>query len=165
MATGIYLKVTGNTQGEIEGSVEQAGREGTTEVLSFGHGISANVDFGSGRTIGKRTHAPISLSCKVGKATPLYLQALTNNERLKAVKIDFYHTDETGMEVLFYTIELENASFAYCPQDNTADFDSSMSSDGGGSFDVASYSLAYQKIIWTWADGNVQTEDDWLTPT
>lgn len=155
MATGIYLKVTGNTQGEIEGSVEQAGREGTTEVLSFGHGISANVDFGSGRTIGKRTHAPISLSCKVGKATPLYLQALTNNERLKAVKIDFYHTDETGMEVLFYTIELENATFA----------DISMSSDGGGSFDVASYSLAYQKIIWTWADGNVQTEDDWLTPT
>ncbi|MEO0558946.1 MAG: type VI secretion system tube protein TssD, partial [Bacteroidota bacterium] len=101
------------------------------------------------------THAPISLSCKVGKATPLYLQALTNNERLAKVKIDFYHTDETGMEVLFYSIELENATFA----------DISMSSDGGGSFDVASYSLAYQKIIWTWADGNVTTEDDWLTPT
>ena len=155
MATGIYLKVTGDKQGEIEGSVEQAGREGTTEVLSFGHGISANVDFSSGRTIGKRTHAPISLSCKVGKATPLYLDALTTNERLTAVKIDFYHTDNTGAEVLFYTIELENATFA----------DISMSSDGGGSFDVASYSLAYQKITWTWADGNVTTEDDWLTPT
>ena len=79
----------------------------------------------------------------------------TINERLAAVKIDFYHTDETGMEVLFYSIELENATFA----------DVSMSSDGGGSFDVASYSLAYQKITWTWADGNVTTEDDWLTPT
>lgn len=155
MATGIYLKVTGEKQGAIDGSVEQAGREATTEVLNFAHGIAANVDFSSGRTIGKRTHSPITMSCVVGKETPLYLQALTNNERLTSVKIDFYHTDPAGAETLFYTIDLVNATFASV----------SMGSDGGGSFDTAAYSLAYQKITWTWADGNVTAEDDWLTPT
>ena len=155
MATAITVKVTGNTQGEIEGALEIAGREGTTEVMGYSHGISSATDYASGRTIGKRTHQPISLTCKTGKETPLYLNALVNNERLKTVVITFYHTDEAGAEVVFYTVTLTNAAFS----------DVSMSSDNGGSFDMANYTLAYQKIEWEWADGNIMAADDWLTPT
>ena len=155
MATAITAKVTGETQGAIEGALEQAGREGTTEVLQFSHGIASATDYSSGRTIGKRTHQPIALTCKTGKETPLYLNALVNNERLSEVVITFYHTDKAGKEVVFYTVKLTNAAFS----------DVTMSSDNGGSFDVATYLLAYQKIEWEWADGNIMAADDWLTPT
>ena len=38
MALNAYLNFTGETQGKIEGSATQAGREGSIEVFAFEHG-------------------------------------------------------------------------------------------------------------------------------
>lgn len=154
MATGIYLTVTGTTQGKIVGSCTQTGREETVEIHSYSQTVSSPRDETSGRVIGKRQHSGIALVAPVDKATPLFLLALTTNEILSEALLQFYHTTAEGMEVIFYTVTLTNASFSSV----------TIAADGHGSFDTVAYVLNYQKVEWMWTDGNVSATDDWMTP-
>lgn len=153
-----YMTATGETQGEIKGSVTQAGREGSMKVEEFSHSVSQSIDSASGLPSGKRQHRPIRITKEIDKASPLLMTALTTNEKLTEVRIDFWRPSSSGVEDQYYTVELVNARVTNISQHqgSTGEFVPVEPTE--------TVSLVYDKIIWTWQDGSITSEDDWIAP-
>lgn len=154
-ALNSYLSVTGETQGEIHGSVTQAGREDTIMVIGFSHEIVAPRDAASGLPTGKRQHKPFIVTAPIDKSTPLLFNALANNENLPEVTLRLYRPSRSGKEQQYYTIELVNATVSSIKLE---------SGEEPRDENAMTVSFTYQKIIETWEDGGVTAEDDWSTP-
>jgi type VI secretion system secreted protein Hcp len=162
-ALNAYLKIKAQKQGDIKGSVTQKGRENSIQVFGVAHEIISPRDAASGLPTGKRQHKPITVTVPVDKATPLLFQALVSNEMLQNVTIDFWRgggaglsragAGATGVEQLYYKIELANAAVASIVLDSTSPGD-----------DRLKVSFVYQKITETFVDGGITTEDDWSAP-
>ena len=158
-----YMWITGETQGVIEGSVDQAGRENSMEVVEFSHSRSQTIDSASGLPSGKRQHRPVRVTKLIDKASPKLESALTTNESLTAFRIDFYRPSQSGVEQQYYTVELVNARITNISQ-------SIISRDTENWNFVATpaietITLVYDRIIWTWEEGGITAEDVWLAPT
>ncbi len=161
MALNAYLTLTGETQGLVEGSVTQAGREGMMEVNGWNHEVISRFKAGTGRTTGKRRHKPITVIKPIDKATPILANILVNNENITDWRLDCWRPSRSGKEQQYYTIELINASIAGIGAeqlDNT--YPENMP------LEVREHvRFTYEKVIWTWQDGGITAEDDWETPT
>ena len=117
MAMMAYMKVKGQKQGNIQGSVTQKGREGSIQVIEFHHSVVSPRDAASGLPTGKRMHRPLTITKPTDKATTHLYSALTTNENLPEVTIDFWTSQIKaatggGTEVQFYTVKLINASIS-----------------------------------------------------
>lgn len=155
-----YLTLEGETQGLVEGSVTQAGREGTMEVYGWEHEIVAPRDLASGLPTGKRQHKPFTVCKPMDQATPLLFAILTQNENITTWKIDGYRPERTGHEKNFYTIELVNASICgirYEGPNNRHEKNMRIT-------ELEYVSFCYQKIITTFNDPTKTAEDDWESP-
>lgn len=165
MALNAYLKVKGQKQGQIKGSVTQKGREGTILVFAVDHSIVSPRDSASGQATGKRTHKPFKITKEVDKASvPLY-SALVANENLPEWELNFWRPKTigrggSGVEVQYFTIKLTNANIAsiHLVKPNTKD--SNLNSFP----DYEEVEFTYQKIEWTWTDGGITAMDDWESP-
>ncbi len=82
MALNAYLTLKGETQGDIKGSVTQAGREDTIAIIAFDQEIKSPRDAASGLPTGKRQHGPLTITKEVDKSTPLIYSAMVNNENI-----------------------------------------------------------------------------------
>jgi type VI secretion system secreted protein Hcp len=160
MALNAYLTFTGETNGKVNGSVTQAGREDTMEVYGFSHEVVCPRDAASGLPTGKRQHKPVNVTKPVDKATPISMNVLTNNENITEWRLDFYKPSRAGKEFQYYTIELVNASLAGIRSEMLNNkYPENMKHE------VREHlSFCYQKIVWTWQDGGITAEDDWETP-
>lgn len=58
MALNSYLKLKGQKQGDIKGSIKQKGRDGTIMVIGFHHEVVSPGDPSTGLATGKRIHTP-----------------------------------------------------------------------------------------------------------
>ncbi len=160
MALNAYLTYTGETQGKINGSCTQKGREDTMEVYGFSHEVISPRDAASGLPTGKRQHKPISVTKPVDKSTPLAMTVLTTNENITEWRLDFYQPSRAGKEFQFYTIELVNASIAGIraemlnnkyPQNMKHELREHVT-------------FCYQRITWYIQDGGITSDDDWQEP-
>jgi len=77
-ALNAYLRLTGETQGPIEGSVTEAGREGLIMVIAYSHIISSVPDTETCQSSGNLNHLPFKITKEIDKATPLLLAAFAN---------------------------------------------------------------------------------------
>lgn len=157
MALSGYLTLTGTRHGAIAGSVTQKGREGSIEVVSFFHEIVAPRDPASGRPTGKRMHKPFSITKQLDRSSPLLYQMLTNNENLTDVTLRLFRPNATGVERHAYTVRLMNATIAaiHLRMLNTRNPRHTKMPE------LEEVSFAYQRIEWTWMDGNITADDDW----
>ena len=158
-----YMRITGETQGVIEGSVDQAGRENSMEVVEFSHSRSQVIDSASGLPSGKRQHRPIRVTKPVDKASPKLANALTTNESLTVFRIDFYRPSPTGQEQQYYTVELINARITNISQSIISRDTENWNIIAAPA--IETITLVYDRIIWTWEDGGITAEDDWIAPT
>lgn len=152
---GIYLTLTGQDQGEIQGDAAQAGREDSILVLAYFHEITSPRDATTGLPTGKRQHKPLSIVKEFDKSTPKLHNLLTMNEAITEWKLEFYgssSSDKTS-EVLFYTIELTNAHVVR------------IRASGDLTQGTETIAFVYEKITWTWTEGGFEATDDWETPT
>jgi len=160
MALNAYLKIVGEKQGAILGSVTQKGREGSIQIISALHEIVGPRDPASGRPTGKRIHKPFVVTKPVDRASPLLYSVLCNNENVRSFELQFYTPDKTGIEKQHYTVRLENA--------NISGIQLRMPSTRGAFtaqlVEREEVSFTYQKIIWTWNEGGLTAADDWETP-
>lgn len=160
MALNSYLKLTGETQGEIKGSVTQAGREDSIMVIATNHEVVSPRDAASGLPTGKRQHKPFTITKEVDKSTPLLMNVLVNNENIKDWKLEYWQPSATGKEVQHYTVELHNASIAGIRSEMLNNkYPENMQHK-----EREHISFCYQKIIWTWMDGGITAQDDWEAP-
>ena len=156
-----FLKVKGQKQGDITGSVTQKGKEGTIAVIAVDHSIISPRDPASGLPTGKRMHHPLVITTHIDKATPLLYNALVNNENLPTVELDYYQTGQNGVQTLYFKIVLTNANISSINQTNLNSQDDPHLGLFGEYEEVA---FTYQKIEWTWTDGGITAEDDWEAP-
>ena len=152
-----YLKVKGAKQGEIKGSVTKKGQEDTIEAFSVDHEIVSPRDPQSGLPTGQRMHKPLTVKIAIDKATPLLWNAMVNNESLPEVTLDFYAPGAGGQVAQAFSIKLTNAVIAEMHLHTGPVAQASMQK-------LESYeevAFTYQKIEWTWQQGNVRAADDW----
>jgi type VI secretion system secreted protein Hcp len=162
MALNAYLKLKGQKQGDIKGSVIQKGREGKIMVIAVNHQIISPRDAASGQATGKRQHKPFVITKEIDKSTPLLYNALVNNENITTWELQFFTAKKTGSgagaETNHYTVKLTNTSIA--------DIKSIMLNNKNP--DLAHYAeyeeiaFTYQKIEWIWMDGGITAMDDWV---
>jgi type VI secretion system secreted protein Hcp len=150
------LTITGEVQGQIEGSCELEEREGTILVQAFDHVVEIPTD-DRGIASGRRAHRPMTITKEIDRSTPMLYQALCTGELLTDVKLDWYRLDGSGEEELYYSIELENAMITrihpWVP--NVLDRSSE------GLRHMEDVSIAYERIIWTWEPDGIEFEDQW----
>lgn len=160
MALNAYCSFTGETQGKVNGSVTQAGREDMMEVYGWSHEVVSPRDAASGLPTGKRQHKPVTITKPVDKATPLIMNVLTNNENITDWELRCWRPSSVGQEEQFYTIQLVNGNIAGIRLEQLNNkYPENMPHE------IREHvSFTYQKIIWTWEDGGITAEDDWETP-
>jgi type VI secretion system secreted protein Hcp len=154
------MRLTSETQGEIKGSVTQAGREDSIMVIGFSHEVVAPRDAASGLPTGKRQHKPVTITKELDKSSPLIMNVLTNNENITDWELRFWQPSKAGNEVQHYTIQLVNASVAGIRTEMLNNkYPENMQHK-----EREHVSFTYQKVIWTWEEGGITAEDDWETP-
>ena len=165
MALNGYLRLSGQKQGAIKGSVQQKTREDSIMIIATSHDIISPRDAASGLPTGKRMHKPFVVTKEVDKSSPLLYNMLVNNENVPKWELQFFTPQldakrGTGSEVQHYTIKLENA--------NIASISFRMANNKHP--DLMKFELyeeiafTYEKIIWTWKDGGIEAEDNWQAP-
>ncbi len=165
MALNAYLRLKGQKQGQILGSVTQKGREGWIEVIAVNHTIVSPRDTASGLPTGKRQHKPFVITKQLDKSSPLLYNALCNNENIPELSVQFWTPQlaaATGMgaEKQHYTVKLTNANIAainFLMLNNKNPALSQVK-------DMEEIHFSYKKIEWTWVDGGIMAMDDWEAP-
>ncbi len=160
MALNAYLKIKGQKQGEIKGSVTQKGREGKIAVIAVSHEVISPRDAASGLPTGKRMHKPFVITKELDKSSPLLYNVLVNNENLTEWELQFFQPSATGTEKQHYTVKLTNANIA------SIDFrmDNNKHPDLMKFAEYEQVAFTYQKIEWTWNEGGITAGDDWESP-
>lgn len=157
MALDANLRVTSEVQGEIKGSVTQAGREDSILVIGYSHEVESPRDAASGLPTGKRQHKPFVVIKEIDKSTPQLMSALINNENLTDVELRFWQPSRSGKELQYYTIYLENANIVNIQQEML----NNKYPENMRHKEREHVSFVYQKIVWTYEDGGITTEDTW----
>src|ERR1044071_9914900 len=112
MALNAYLRLTGQKQGDIKGSVIQKTREDSIMVIAVSHEIISPRDPASGLPTGKRMHKPMVITKELDKSTPLLYNVLVNNENITEWQLQCWQPSSTGAEKQHFAIKLTNANIA-----------------------------------------------------
>ena len=110
MAYEAYVIIEGTKQGKFKGESPREAHKEKIAILGFNYEITSPRDIASGQASGKRQHKPITFIKEWGASSPQIFQALTTNEVLKKVSMEFFRTTADGMEEVYHTIVLTNAT-------------------------------------------------------
>jgi len=137
-AIDAYMTIKTSRQGAIKG-------EGTSDQI---HLISVTRDtpMQMAHPIGRRMHSTITITKEIDRASPMLARALSTNEVLSEVVINF--NGASGAAKTAQRIVLTNANI--------------VSVRKAGSREMIT--LDYQAINVTWTDGGKTAADDWDTP-
>ncbi len=157
------MKVVASKQGSFKGESLMPRYSDKAEVLGYSMEIKSPRDAASGQATGRRQHMPLTIWKATGASSPQFFSAITTNEVLKTVTIEFYKPDEvfksSGTEQLYFKIELANASISSFKQVmGSADL-GSFRSNPGLMYDEIKF--VYEKITVTHGTGGVSAYDNW----
>lgn len=144
----LRITIKGAKQGPFKGT----GRDGTIEGWGFHLGIVSPRDAATGEASGKRRYKTITFKKPLDGASPLLMNALTENESL-GVRIEFVSTESPSggaAAAIQETIVLTDAAVA------SFDQDSDDSSD--------SVSLVFDTIEMRNEPGGTSSADHWSEP-
>ncbi len=158
MALNANLRVEGQKQGVIKGSVLQKGREDSILVIAFNHEVLSPRDLVSGQPTGQRQHKFLTITKEIDRATPLLLNAFVTNELLKKWELRFWRPMPSGIDKQFFTIQLLNASIT----DIKMEMLNNAYPENLNHKECEHISFSYQKISWTYEEGALTAADDWM---
>ena len=158
MALNANLRVEGQKQGVIKGSVLQKGREDSILVIAFNHEVLSPRDLVSGQPTGQRQHKFLTITKEIDRATPLLLNAFVTNELLKKWELRFWRPMPSVIDKQFFTIQLLNASIT----DIKMEMLNNAYPENLNHKECEHISFSYQKISWTYEEGALTAADDWM---
>lgn len=160
MAIPAHLTLSGENQGNIDGSCDMKGREGTILVYSMGHDVTIPRSQTDGLATGKRIHRPLCLLKEFDKSSPKLYQALCTGEHLKEVILKWYRITKQGNEEHYFTHKLEDAIVVaiqpYMPL--------TLLSTNETARHMEEIAFTYKKIRWTWETTGIEAENSWAAP-
>lgn len=162
MALNAYLRLKGQKQGEIRGSVIQKGRENSIAVHAYYHELGTPQNTGTGLATGKRQHSVFTLIKELDKSTPLLFNALTSNENLTQWELRCFTNTPvkaagSGTEQNHFTIVLKNARVVSI----RSIMENNLEEDSAGLPQMEELSFVYDEISWTWTEGGITASDAW----
>jgi type VI secretion system Hcp family effector len=163
MAYEFFLSVEGATQGKFDKEVQRKTRHaGKMSCISFKHEIDAPKDAAHGQASGMRRHGEVEIVKEFGPCTPMFMQALVQNETLSEVVLEFEKTVEGKLEV-YYTVTLKEAQVSKI-QYSTGGDDSAQSVKGSAKTDtheLERISFTYSEITIAHIQGSTEATDRW----
>ena len=142
---------------EIKGSVEVASREGSIEVLEFGHEVRIPTDPDTGKLTGTRKHEALTLVKSQDASSPYLYKAVCEGQTFSEVEIKWYRIDEAGSETEYFNHKLKNVKIC-----SVKPIMYNVKDPGKERYvHLEQISMRYETIIWTYLDGNLQASDSW----
>ncbi len=152
-----YMWLKDENGAEIKGSVDVAGREGSIEVLEFHHEVRIPTDADTGRLTGTRKHEALTIVKAFDSSSPYLYKAVCEGQTYKEVKILWYRIDDTGTEKEYFQHLLQSVKVSSVKP--------LMHNVKNPAYErmehMEEVSLRYQKITWTYLDGNLEASDSW----
>ncbi len=136
----MMMLVEGQNQGKFKAESEYGSKyPDRIELAGFSFEVNSPRDVASGQATGKRQYQPITVWKKNGESSVQFLQALTTNETIKKVTIEYYKPDPVYKTTgLAYTVVLENARIS--------GFKQNFGTTGDARFDLPVKALMYDEI-------------------
>lgn len=150
-----YAKIDG-----IKGSCTVKGREGTVQVLALDHDVTIPVDPKDSTATGAREHGAVELTADIDKAYVNMMKACCTSTAISSIELDFYEIGDDGKQKMYFKLKLDKARVTsvrtWFPNvdDKVTDKYKHM----------VTYGLRYEKITWTFSDGNIEYADAWKEP-
>ncbi len=152
-----YLWLKDDGGADIRGSVTIQGREGSEEVIGFGHGISLPVDYQTGSITGARIHSPMNIEKEFDSSSPYLYKAVATGQALKSAELKWYRINDAGQEEVYFVMMLEGVKVASIKPGMANTKISPIAQINH----VESLGLMYERITWHYTDGNVKFSDNW----
>jgi type VI secretion system secreted protein Hcp len=157
MAIPAYMWIKDDGGADIKGSVTVQGREGSVEVVALDHGVSIPTDSNTGKLTGTRVHLPITFTKETDASTPYLYKAVTSGQTLKSIEIKWYKIDDAGKEKEYFNTKLDNVKVVSV-NPKMLDIKNPAFEKHNHLEDVQ---LRYEKITWSYKDGNIIHTDTW----
>jgi type VI secretion system secreted protein Hcp len=90
----MWLKDDGGA--DIKGSSTVQGREGSIEVIGFGHGLNLPVDSSVAKITGPRSHSPMTIEKEFDAASPYLYRAVATRQTLQSAELKWYRINHAG---------------------------------------------------------------------
>jgi type VI secretion system secreted protein Hcp len=158
MAQQFYVTIEGTKQGKFKGESQHAKAPDKITGLAFHYELTAPRDAATGLASGKRQHSPVTFVKEWGASSPQLFQAAVENELLKSILFEFVETTPEGMEKVFHTVKLTNASIASIKQD----VQGPPPGVAGETHDLEEISFTFQQIEMESIDGKTAAADKWM---
>jgi len=159
MAEHVHLTLNLEKQGKVKGesTQESLGRKDTVECFYFEYQVEAAFDPSTQVITGRRRHSPIIVRKAIDLASPLLLQAITTNEKVKDATFQFFRSSRSGDGTTeqFYTVKIKNGNIASVKQ---------ILPDTKEEHDVHEYEevmFTFQDIEWRHETGKTSAADSW----
>lgn len=157
MAIPVYLWLKDDGGAEIKGSVTVQGRERTIEVLALDHDVSIPTDDNTGKLTGARVHSPFMFTKEIDAASVYLLKAVSTGTTLKSAEFKWYRINDAGQEEESYSALLEDVKVVSVKSKMHNIKDPTQAKHSH----LEDIELRYEKITWTFKDGNLKHSDAW----
>jgi|SRR6516225_5127743 type VI secretion system secreted protein Hcp len=170
MAFQAHISIKGKKQGQFMGEgIQDKRKDKWMPVLAFGYGVTSPRDAATGQAKGKRQHKPIVITKEWGAASPQIFQALTNNEAIDSVELEFTRINPNGEEYVYHTIKLTNANIIeirqYTAHSHSETGQAAGHTPSADTFELEDVSFTFQKIEIENKDGKTTSSDNWSATT
>ena len=152
-----YLKVKGAKQGWFPGTSKS--QQGETDTHSWAWSVASPRDPGTGQASGKRQYSPIKVLFDLGKVSPLFFQACTNNEPLPEVYLSCYRFDSKSGYVKYYSLKLTDARVSKYSE--TAGASEDAQSTAPVMFSEVEFTFDGIQLDYGGPGGNTMASDSW----
>jgi type VI secretion system secreted protein Hcp len=152
-----YMWIKNETGGDVKGSVDVAGREGSVEVVEFHHEVRIPTDPDTGRLTGTRKHEALTIVKAYDASSPYLYKAVCQGETFQSVELKWYSINDKGEEKEYFNHKLEGVKICsvkpimYNCKDATKE----------RYVHLEEVSMRYLKITWKYLEGNLQASDAW----
>ena len=160
MAIPVYLWLKDDGNADIKGSVNVQDREGSIEVIAQDHNLYIPTDNNTGKLTGTRIHTPFIFVKEIDASSPYLYKAVTTGQTLKKAEFKWYRIDDAGQEVEYFNTTLENVKVVkvvkVAPKMHNIKDPTKEKHNH-----LEEIELRYEKITWTYKDGNIIHSDSW----
>jgi len=169
MAEPGYLFLEGEKQGKFDCDFTKGHKtvEGGIPFLSFASEVNAPRDIATGQASGRRQFKPVVFTKQLDSTSPMFWQAITQNEMIKKAEFRFFRIQKTGQMELYYTVTLEKANLSSVKMIMATESEGGQeakTSVGSGLYAAREeISLHFEKVTWEHKIAKKMATDEWAT--
>ncbi|HBM2444293.1 TPA: type VI secretion system effector Hcp, partial [Enterobacter hormaechei subsp. xiangfangensis] len=110
-----------------------------------------------GKLTGTRIHTPFLFTKEIDSSSPYLYKAVTTGQTLKSAEFKWYRINDAGQEVEYFNTKLENVKLVKVNPKMHDIKDPAFEKHNH----LEQIELRYEKITWTYKDGNIIHSDSW----